>query len=67
LACTARIHRRHAAADHHHARPTGTVDLSLGLADVGNEVHRIAQAFGLASATPSAFTPPRPMPRNTAS
>ena len=28
-------------------RPTGTVDFVGRLADVGNEVHRIAQAFGL--------------------
>ena len=41
------IHRRHAAADHHHAPAHRHRGFVGRLADVGNEVHRIAQAFGL--------------------
>ena len=40
------VHRRHAAANHHHAAAHGQGGEVGALAQLGNEVHRIAQAGG---------------------
>ena len=62
------VDRGHAAADHHDAPADRQRRQVRGLAqprDVGDRVLDAGQILALG--TPSAFTPARPMPRNTAS
>ena len=51
------VHRRHAAANDHHAPAYRHLAQVLRLTQLGNKVHRIAQAAGLWFGNPNAVDP----------